>query len=242
MGFDGSRVYTALTADMLPKGSKVIVSDDLAGLKEQVEASCRFTDYIDFIGSESEAGRFHVVNDGEKGWAFAYLLSKPKEVSSGSAWIAYLYRDAKCSFLTICPEGQWESVKRLHGAKTKYFVSDAPSAADWCACRAAMASVMAAHEDGKQIQFLEPGCDWLDCDPSWNPSFKYRVKPSSLKWTDLEIGDVLRSGTERRQVNGIDTSDEPDEDGDVCHVCLAGWWCTDKELEEWERELPRRVK
>lgn len=56
-----------------------------------------------------------------------------------------------------------------------------------------------------------------------------------LKWTDLKLGDVIRCKTETRMVTGIDTTDEPDEDGDVCHICAGGWWSTDKELEEFEK-------
>ena len=56
-----------------------------------------------------------------------------------------------------------------------------------------------------------------------------------LKWTELKLGDVIKCKTETRMVTGIDTSYESDEDGDVCHICAAGWWCTDKELEEWEK-------
>lgn len=56
-----------------------------------------------------------------------------------------------------------------------------------------------------------------------------------LKWTDLKFGDIIKCKTETRMVTGIDTTDEPDEDGDVCHICAGGWWSTDKELEEWEK-------
>lgn len=56
-----------------------------------------------------------------------------------------------------------------------------------------------------------------------------------LKWTDLKIGDIIRCKTETRMVTGIDTSNEPDEDGDVCHICAGDWWSTDKDLEEWEK-------
>ena len=60
-------------------------------------------------------------------------------------------------------------------------------------------------------------------------------KEKKLKWTDLKIGDIIRCKTETRMVTGIDTSNEPDEEGDVCHICAGGWWSTDKELEEFEK-------
>ena len=56
-----------------------------------------------------------------------------------------------------------------------------------------------------------------------------------LKWTDLKLGDILKCKTETRMVTGIDTSDESDGDGNVCHIYAGGWWSTDKELEEWEK-------
>lgn len=58
-----------------------------------------------------------------------------------------------------------------------------------------------------------------------------------LKWTDLKLGDILRekNGTETRMVTSIDTSNEPDDEGDILHVCLGDWWCCDSELEEWEK-------
>ena len=58
-----------------------------------------------------------------------------------------------------------------------------------------------------------------------------------LKWTDLKIGDIVheKNGTETRMVTVIDTSNEPDGEGDICHICLSDWWATDEELEDWEK-------
>lgn len=53
-----------------------------------------------------------------------------------------------------------------------------------------------------------------------------------LKWTDLKIGDVIRTkdNKEIRMVTGIDNREE--EDG--LHI-LAVYWLSDKELENWEK-------
>ena len=168
--------------------------------------------------------------------------AKPEEKFEED-WIVYLARYQDGLTLCCCDESYWETAKKFDGAKTKLFVGSEDEAKEWCDGHNKFTEVMKAWEDGKKIQFFSVAGRknmWVTLsNPSWDTAYKYRIKPSGLKWikwTDLEIGDVLRSGTERRQVNAIDTSGEPDEDGDVCHICLAGWWCTDKELENWELE------
>ena len=46
MEFDKSRVYTALNADELKVGSKVIVADSLQGLKDRVNKAASDDEYI----------------------------------------------------------------------------------------------------------------------------------------------------------------------------------------------------
>lgn len=73
-----------------------------------------------------------------------------------------------------------------------------------------------------------------------NYSLAYLVsepEEKKLKWTDLKIGDIVheKDGTDTRMVTVIDTSNEPDEEGDILHVCLGDWWPSDDELEDWEK-------
>lgn len=64
-----------------------------------------------------------------------------------------------------------------------------------------------------------------------------KKKPEDFKWTDLKLGDILRmkNGTQTCMVTAIDTSNEPDVVGDICHIYLNDLWVSDKELEDWEK-------
>ena len=77
MEFDKSRVYTAMNADELKVGSKVIVADSLAKLKEHVESIDQsHLCIIDGIFPENMIYRFSA--QGYE-WALAYLISEPEE-------------------------------------------------------------------------------------------------------------------------------------------------------------------
>ena len=82
MDFDKSRVYTALNADELKIGSKILVAYDLATLKNLVEhisdVSDIFTLQYTLIGvhDETYAERFKIEYGGT--YALAYLLSESK--------------------------------------------------------------------------------------------------------------------------------------------------------------------
>lgn len=75
MEFDKSRVYTALNADELKIGSRVIVSDYLANLKNYVEAE-ESTATLKDILCEDKLCRFDT--DGGE-FALAYLVLEPDE-------------------------------------------------------------------------------------------------------------------------------------------------------------------
>lgn len=75
MEFDKSRVYTALNADELKVGSKVILSDNLSYLKECVEHSDCIVS-LKAIKSELFGERFF---DGGSSWCLAYLVEEPEE-------------------------------------------------------------------------------------------------------------------------------------------------------------------
>lgn len=54
-------------------------------------------------------------------------------------------------------------------------------------------------------------------------------KKKTVKWIDLKIGDVIKKGTKRYIVIGI-------EEKNSCNHILAGQgWLSDEELEEWEK-------
>lgn len=77
MEFDKSKVYTALNADELKEGSKVIVADTIEALKENVKAADSIhIDTLERIRDETCPSRFY---DGEEPWNFAYLVEEPKE-------------------------------------------------------------------------------------------------------------------------------------------------------------------
>ena len=88
MKFDENRVYTALNADELPIGSKVIVADNLASLKKKVaafydeNAIAYITEVCDII-SESCADRFKIVERYYDRclygfYGLAYLVAEPE--------------------------------------------------------------------------------------------------------------------------------------------------------------------
>ena len=66
----------------------------------------------------------------------------------------------------------------------------------------------------------------------------YLISPPEckrLKWTDLKLGDIVKDGTRTSIVTVIDTSNKPDEDGDILHICLGDCWYTDFEIGECEK-------
>ncbi len=142
MLFDKSRVYTALNANELKVGSKVIVADSLRKLKGRVE-------------------QLKTKEEDEE-----YLITTIREI-----------KDDDCDHRFVDSDNVYWNLA--------YLVS-------------------------------EP-------------------EEKNLKWTDLKLGDIIKCKTETRMVTGIDITNEPNEDGDVCHISAGGWWSTDKELEEWEK-------
>lgn len=107
--------------------------------------------------------------------------------------------------------------------------------------------VKLAYEEGKQIQISGDGETWVDWederDPDWNSLFLFRIKPvksalkcteeeQRLKWTDLDVGDVIETfeGTHRRKmVTAIDY-----EDKNNLHIYCNGW-LNDNSLLLWRK-------
>lgn len=75
MEYDKSRVYTALNADELKVGSKVILADDLAELEEQVVQD-GVVDKLELVRNERYSARFY---DGYAYWHLAYLVEPSEE-------------------------------------------------------------------------------------------------------------------------------------------------------------------
>ena len=76
MEYDKSRVYTALNADELKVGSRVVVADNVSNLKYNVAQEIDITTLTN-INSEDCMMRFKA-GDGLD-YAFAYLVSEPAE-------------------------------------------------------------------------------------------------------------------------------------------------------------------
>ncbi len=75
MEYDKSKVYTAVNADELKVGSKVILADNLGWLKQSVEDNDNIVHLVR-IESEDSDDRFF---DGTSSYLLAYLVEEPKE-------------------------------------------------------------------------------------------------------------------------------------------------------------------
>lgn len=230
MEFDKSKVYTALNADELKPGSKVICANYLESLKTQVQANSYPSYVVELsqIMGTSSTNRFGV---GDETFNLAYLVSEPEEKD----WIVYLSRKPSNSedyYITSCRSDRWEEVKEKYGAKTKLFEGTEDEAEKWYTSRRYFANVIAAWEDGKAIQFKYDDC-WIEApNPEWNINIVYRIKPEGLKWTDLKIGDIIRneSSTHTIMVVGIDYRKES-----KCHIFIGEMWLDDDDLNYWEK-------
>jgi hypothetical protein len=226
MEFDKSKVYTALNADEVKIGSKVICANTLDSLRRKVNKDEDITE-VKEIRAECDERRFRTEFSGL--WPLVYLVSVPKEKN----WIAYLCRgpsNPEDYYLTACRSDCWEMVQKDYGAKTKLFEGSEVEVDNWYVARRHLANEIAAWEDGKTIQFFDDSIgDWVDVEkPKWSTDTKYRIKPN-LRWTDLKIGDVIQSGNFVAMVTGIDSNPATPR-----HI--YGYdWISDEELEEWEK-------
>ena len=81
MEFDVSRVYTAVNADELKIGNRIIVADNLMYLKSFVEDNRKANTLMDIL-NDSTLYRFQVIGDNThyaNDYALAYLVSEPEE-------------------------------------------------------------------------------------------------------------------------------------------------------------------
>ena len=235
MEFLTERCYTALNADELKFGSKVICAFSIAQLKERVEKGERISEVRQILSEDVEQRIKVYYNESYMSYPFAYLVSTPKEKN----WIVYLHRGSSNPkdyyYLTACRSDRWETVKEDCGAKTKLFEGTEDECENWYTSRRQFADIIAAWEDGKTIQY-NSGNGWEDCcnnRPVWNVTIEYRIKPEGLKWTDLKIGDIIRKkhedGYRFAMVIRIDTYSTEKRIG------IGAEWLTYKGLEEWEK-------
>ncbi len=122
MEFDKTRVYTALNADELKIGSRVILADTLKFLKQSVENDDDIRT-LTCIGDEDHEERFF---SNLSTWHLAYLVSEPEEkklvwtdlrigdvvkckFSNVRHLVTGIHEDEKCVFFG----GEWTRDKEL---------------------------------------------------------------------------------------------------------------------------------
>ena len=226
MEFQKELVFTALNADELKIGSKVIAANNISSLKSKVLDEDDILEVKAILEPYCER-RFQLNCKGT--YSFVYLVSEPEK-----NWIVYLFRglsNPEDYCLTACRSDTWESVKKEYGAKTKLFEGTEDKCDKWYTSRRHFANVIAAWEDGKTIQY-NTGHGWEDCCdniPAWDVTSEYRIKPEGLKWTDLKVGDVIRRNDGLRE--SLVTVIDKDEDTGM-HI-LAGTWLTNRDLEDY---------
>lgn len=235
MEFDKSKVYTALNADELKVGSKVICAFSISDLKKRVDKGEQITEVHQILNEDVEQ-RFKVYHGDDEylSYPFAYLISEPEEEN----WIVYLCRKNSSNpedyYLTACRSDRWESVKEEYYAKFKLFEGTEDEAEEWYTNRRYLADIITAWEDGKTIQLLDDSTDkWNDIlNPKWSTDSRYRIKPEGLKWTDLKVGDIVRRIN--TDISGVDVEAmvvaiDKDSATDF-HVMIGSDWTTDNYL------------
>lgn len=113
MKFDVNKVFTALNADELKMGDKVILADDISTLKTLVDREENIV-IIDHIGDEDVACRFSYFwkeNDEEYAHALAYLVRRKEE----KKFRPYkdtdeMITDYKRRFNVACPDYELPSI------------------------------------------------------------------------------------------------------------------------------------
>ena len=229
MEFQKERVFTALNADELKIGSKVICANTLDFLRRKVNKDEDITE-VKEIRAECDERRFRTEYSGL--WPLAYLVSEPE-----LNWIVYLHRgpsNPEDYYLTSCRNDVWEYVQEQNHAKTKLFEGTEDECEKWYEARKHLADVIAAWEDGKDIQFFEDIVNnWFPTEePRWSTNTQYRIKPEGLKWTDLKIGDIIQneSYTISQMIIGIDYREEVKS-----HILISDTWLDNDDLEYWKK-------
>ncbi|MBO6099754.1 MAG: hypothetical protein J6P07_00270 [Spirochaetaceae bacterium] len=101
MEFDKSKVYTAINADELKIGSKVIFADNLTSLKNYVENES-YIEMLAHVATEDKNCRFS--NDDLTYYALAYLVELPKKLKWTDLKVGdVIKRDGRTS-MVICTD------------------------------------------------------------------------------------------------------------------------------------------
>ena len=79
MEFDKAKVYTALNADELKVGSKVICAFSISDLKKRVEEGEKITEVHEILPASLEHRIYVYFDDGYFSYPLAYLISEPEE-------------------------------------------------------------------------------------------------------------------------------------------------------------------
>ena len=109
MKFDKSRVYTALNADELEVGSKVIIADSLQGLKDRLSKFTLDEDHaicIESILPETEIHRFKTSRGNV--YSLAYLISPPKKPECKP------FSSSETAYKIIAAHGGWIKQGRIY--------------------------------------------------------------------------------------------------------------------------------
>lgn len=105
MEFDKSRVYTALNADELKVGSKVVVASNIGDLKDRVAIhDDKYVTEIVTIEDEQTPFRFTIDDtDSYVGthWSLAYLVSEPGAIRCADLKIGDVVSDGFTDFMVI---------------------------------------------------------------------------------------------------------------------------------------------
>lgn len=193
MEYNESKVYTALNANKLRVGSKVIVADNILELKSYVASD----DNIHTLTEIKDEGSSYRFKTGYNNWSLAYLIEKPETY--------YVGYDLQNDMLI------WHNTRSVF-KHVYYECSTLKEVGDWIISHRRFESIMKAYELGKQIQCYDPNEDWDDwCDvsePKWDTFYKYRIKPEYKRMTNLDLAKWLAKGNGQVKVteNSVLTS------------------------------------
>ena len=261
MEFDKSRVYTAVNADELEAGDIVFVADTLDDL-QRIVTNASTTIKIKAVEASDEAYRFTVASSVSYMLAYLiakhndpYKEFKKAQAEGKDIWYKtiegnwrhghnYSFLDPIDRYSLTYPTKQYKvflcdgrfmytSLEVPDGAHVYYTSTSMQEASAWCMKHYKFADVAKAWEEGKQIQ-VKFSDTWYDTNnPKWETDNEYRIKPVILKWTDLNIGDVIKKDSITAMVTGIDASPQVDTESDMhIHICIG--WLSDDDLTEWE--------
>lgn len=85
----------------------------------------------------------------------------------------------------------------------------------------------------REIESVDYGGRFYDGIACWHLAYLVsEPEEKKLKWTDLKLGDVIRSkeaNTITRMVTGIDTAENHE------HIEIGGYWLKDSDIDKWEK-------